>query len=118
LILSLVGIVALLMLATYLAVRHRVTDAAIAHSMASEAGSHALPYWCRRDAAESWRCVIRDTSGPNGYRVNMEGYCWQARRLPGVAGGGGSLTMFPARLSACIGIEDQLRVGDRFSPFS
>src|SRR5918997_4164668 len=100
------GLVAAALLTSWLLMRHRVSEASLAHSLASEAGPNAMPDRCRPVRSTRWRCFVKDSSGPNGYAVSVDGHCWHADRLSGVAGGGGSREQFPSTAQGCIEILD------------
>lgn len=94
-----------------------VSNEAIAHSAAREAGADAGkgPKSCKPSPGEGKRrrCVVRAESGRGraSYVLVFEGdRCWEARRAGARGKGGASL---PRRLDGCVALRDQLRLDTR-----
>jgi hypothetical protein len=80
----------------------------LGHSLANAIGGVERPL-CASQAPGRWTCVIPDPARRTltEYRLRSAGRCWTGRR----DGTGGQ--PLPRSVRGCVGMWDQLRIGDR-----
>ena len=85
-----------------------VRAGSLAHSLANTIGGVERPL-CAGQAPGRWTCVIPDPARRTltEYRLRSAGRCWSGRR----DGHGGRA--LPRTVRGCVGMWDQLRLGDR-----
>jgi membrane protein implicated in regulation of membrane protease activity len=93
------------------------SDDALHYSLSRRAGGGVLmasAYECERRTSDVRVCVVSDAngSGSGTYRVDLDGRCWQARKVTPNHYEEGP-PYLKRRVSGCVGFRDQVRLVER-----